>query len=99
MVRRGVASTGAMVALVAIALASCGRSSREEPRSIELSGPIGTEHSVHPRHETTGWTILRGCCCFDTSSARVIRLEGDVEGRRIEGDGFWIEVSFGNGIA
>jgi len=54
---------------------------------------------VHPVFPTKGRMVVAGCCSFVVGDAKVKRLEGDVDGRQIEGAGYKAIVSFGNGIA
>lgn len=99
MADRGYASIKAASLLACVALAGCDRGSDKEPRSTELSGPVGTEYSIHPRNRGGDRLLIAGCCTFDVGSARIIKLEGDVDGRMVEGDGYRVEISFGNGMA
>ena len=99
MADRGKASIGAGWLLACIALAGCDRGSDKEPRSTELSGPVGTELSVHPRNVAGDRLLIAGCCTFDVQDAQVTKLEGDVDGRMVEGNGYRVEISFGNGLA
>ena len=83
-----------------LALAACGPSAEEDSqRKAQLSGPVGLEHSVHPVFPTEGRMAVAGCCSFVVGDVEVWRLEGDVDGRKIEGAGYEAVVSFGNGIA
>ncbi len=99
MADRGKASTGAGWLLAFIALAGCDRGSEKEPRPTELSGPVGTEYSIHPRNVAGDRRLIAGCCTFDVGQARITKLEGDVDGRMVEGEGYRVEISFGNGLA
>lgn len=85
--------------MACLALAGCDRGSDKEPRPTELSGPVGTEYSIHPRNVTGDRLLIAGCCTFDVGRARTTKLEGDVDGRMVEGDGYRVEISFGNGLA
>jgi hypothetical protein len=81
-------------------LAACGPSSGDDnQRKTQLSGPVGLEHSVHPVSPTQGRMAVAGCCSFVVEDAKVQRLEGDVDGRQIEGAGYRAIISFGNGVA
>lgn len=64
MADRGKASTGAGWLLAFIALAGCDRGSEKEPRPTELSGPVGTEYSIHPRNVAGDRLLIAGCCTF-----------------------------------
>ena len=100
MADRGNASIKAASALACIAaLAGCDRGSDKEPRPTELSGPVGTEYSIHPRVKVGDRLLIEGCCTFDVGRARITKLEGDVDGHMVEGNGYRVEISFGNGLA
>ncbi|HEX8468283.1 MAG TPA: hypothetical protein VF620_10810 [Allosphingosinicella sp.] len=71
----------------------------ERSGTLQISGPVGTEYSVHPRFEAEGRTIVEGCCSFAAADSSVRRLEGDVDGREVSGPGYRAIISFGNGLA
>lgn len=71
----------------------------ERSRTREISGPVGSEHDVHPLFPTEGREALAGCCSFAVGGATVRRLEGDVDGREIRGADYRAIISFGNGLA
>jgi hypothetical protein len=71
----------------------------ERSGNRQISGPVGTEYSVHPRFNADGRTIVEGCCSFAAAGTSIRRLEGDVDGRELEGPGYRALISFGNGLA
>ena len=71
----------------------------ERSDNRQISGPVGTEYSVHPRFQAEGRTIVAGCCSFEAAGASIRRLEGDLDGREVKGPGYRAIISFGNGLA
>jgi hypothetical protein len=98
-VRLDVAAAVGGVSACLFALAACGSPPADDGRQKQLSGPVGTEHSIHPVFPTNGLLALAGCCSFDVGDAKVQRLEGDVDGRLVQGLGYKAIISFGNGLA
>jgi hypothetical protein len=71
----------------------------ERSGSRQISGPVGTEYSIHPRFEAEGRTVVEGCCSFAAAGSSIRRLEGDVDGREVRGPDYRAIISFGNGLA
>jgi hypothetical protein len=92
------AKTGLVFGAVAsLAIASCGDGSNEREKETRLSGPVGTEYSVHPKFEGAGRERIAGCCSFEPGTSSVKKLEGDLDGREVVGKGFHATLSFGPG--
>jgi hypothetical protein len=84
-------------AVAYLAIASCGDSSNEKEKKTRLSGPVGTQYSVHPKFEGVGRERIPGCCSFEPGAATVKKLEGDLDGREVVGKGYHATFSFGSG--
>lgn len=92
------ARTGLVLGTVAcLAIASCGDNSNQQEKEMRLSGPVGTEYSVHPKFEGAGRERIAGCCSFEPGTSSVKKLEGDLDGREVVGKGFHATFSFGPG--
>jgi hypothetical protein len=87
-----------LLVLGLLVLGACDSPPAEE-RTPQISGPVGLEYSIHPRFEAEGRTVVEGCCSFAAAGASIRKLEGDVDGREVEGPGYRAIVSFGNGLA
>lgn len=87
-----------LLALASLAVVACSDDAAKDKKSeIRISGPVGTEYSTRPVFEGTGRERIAGCCSFTTGKAKVRKLEGDLDGRKILGEGFHTTLSFGPG--
>lgn len=85
-----------LLALTCLALVACNKDATKDKGSeIRISGPVGTEYSIHPVFDGTGRERIAGCCSFVTGRAKVRKLEGDLDGREIIGEGYHATLGFG----
>lgn len=86
------------VALACLVLVACNNDAAQDKGSeVRISGPVGTEYSVHPVFHGTGRERIAGCCSFVANRDNIRKLEGDLDGREIVGDGFHATLGFGPG--
>jgi hypothetical protein len=90
------AKASALLALACLGAVACKPDAAKKSQSdIRISGPVGTEYSVHPVFEGAGRNRILGCCSFAVGKAKVRKLEGDLDGREVVGMGFHATLSFG----
>lgn len=78
-------------------LAACDSGTKESQNpSKRISGVTDGKFYVHPRANSIGNLVVKGCCTFNVGSDTVTQLTGDVDGRLVRGDGFRIEIAFGS---
>lgn len=84
-----------VLALACFTTAACNDNIGPETR---ITGPVGTEYSIHPIFEATGRERIAGCCSFETGTAKVRKSDTiDLDGREIVGEGYHATFSFGTG--
>lgn len=85
---------------VGVLLAACNqRNDEQQAAPKRFSGVIDDRYYVHPRVRGNGRTVVEGCCTFEIGRAQVTQLPGDVDGRLVRGQGYQLEIAFGNRLA
>lgn len=85
---------------ICLAPAACDqRNDEQQPAPKRFSGVMDDRYYVHPRVSGYGRTVVKGCCTFEIGRAQVTQLPGDVDGRLVRGQGYRLEMAFGNRLA